>query len=227
MKHLYIALFLAFLGCVSFAFSDRVINGTVENPLEYRRVVQLYRNGSTFCTGSLIGPRTILTAGHCVKSGLSIRMDNVVLPLTMNRHPKFKTIGAQFDYAIGILPVEVKGPYMTIGTLVTKGDTVNIYGFGCWVNGKYDGKLRSGVSKVSGFSGTDFTTATGSALCYGDSGGPTVIQGTNWQVGVNSKGNISTKSWFADVTRKEFKDWARTIAETNKTHICGITMDCP
>lgn len=203
----------------------RVIGGTViEQPPH--EILQLYRGQSGWCSASLVGPKNIITAAHCAKSGISAKIDGVKYPVSFVKHPNNSTFGHKYDVALGTIGAEVPGPYVTLGDNVAVGNDVAIFGYGCYVNGKYDGKLRVGKSKVSGYQTTDFTTATGAALCYGDSGGPTFNVETGHQVGVNSKGNISTRSWFLDLTRKDVREWLDREAKARSLFICGLNLEC-
>jgi len=209
---------------IALALSSRLIGGQIVDPPPHE-ILQLYKNGSTWCTASLVGPRSIITASHCASGQITFQSGGKTIKASMKRHPKYSTIGHQWDVALGTLDQDVPGPYASLADHVAVGDQVVLSGYGCWKNGKYDGKLRMGKADITGKAGTDWTTAKGSALCYGDSGGPAfTLQGE--QFAVNSKGNISTKSWLSDLTSDGVRSWLAKESEKQGAPICGITAEC-
>ncbi len=202
--------------------SDRIIGGhIVENPPQ--EIIQLQRGGRPWCTATLVGPRVILTAAHCAKGGVTYGRQS----LKMLKHPRYSIFGHQHDVAIGILPMGLSPPYVTVATTVpVVGDDLVIAGYGCFKNGQYDNKLRAGETEISHKQGTDWVSSTKAAICYGDSGGPAFEMRTMSQIGVHSKGNISTRSWMADVTSKSVQDWLSQVAESQTLEICGVNLEC-
>ena len=95
---------------------------------------------------------------------------------------------------------------------------------------RHDGLLRSGPSVIVGFSGSDMILQQpgGSALCFGDSGGPAFTnEAGNWvQLGVNSKGNIEDKSFDSRLDLPEAQDFLKSYAKDKGVEICGINAVC-
>jgi hypothetical protein len=87
-----------------------------------------------------------------------------------------------------------------------------------------------GESVVTDFSSNDFVTRMpgGGALCFGDSGGPTIAKedGEYRIVGINSKGNIQDTNYSAYLALPEVQDFLQKTASSQNVEICGVTSDC-
>ena len=57
---------LLFLGLLPVGTAAAMINGTIANIGEYPFVARIQEANGNFCTGSLIDPGWVLTAGHCL-----------------------------------------------------------------------------------------------------------------------------------------------------------------
>ena len=84
--------------------------------------------------------------------------------------------------------------------------------------------------------GTSYYTYTlgGAAVCFGDSGGGAYVYTTpdhtqRFVIGVNSRGNIATRSLLSTTHVAGFRTWAETWSADNGVEICGIhpgATDC-
>ncbi|XP_066152657.1 mast cell protease 1A-like [Euwallacea fornicatus] len=102
----------------------RIVNGTVAKDGEFPYIVELRKENNTFlCGGSIIGKKWVLTAGHCVQSGIvknvvygtntlynEEEVDTYVNISKVHLHPKFKynftKVGAVPLYDVGIVELE-------------------------------------------------------------------------------------------------------------------------
>ncbi len=198
MKPLSIILLAAMLGLAT--PSQAIVGGGLANPETLARsVVTIIGSHGTVCSGSLIAPNIVLTAGHCIAPDTSYRvLDYTTQPprlLTAQKamaHPQFnlKTMlahRATADVALLLLPSAVpsKVPAL-LGTPripVVPGARFTVAGVGVTVSGGDDGvgTIRSAslvaTGQPSGFQIRLVDPATnnirsGLGACTGDSGAP-------------------------------------------------------
>jgi hypothetical protein len=164
-----------------------------------RSVVTIIGSHGTVCTGSLIAPNIVLTAGHCIAPQTSYRViDYTTQPprlLTaqkVERHPQFNmqtmlAHRATADVALLLLPSAVpsKEPAL-LGTPripVAPGARFTIAGVGVTVSGGDDGvgTIRAATLVATGQPGqlqirlvdpVTNNTRNGLGACTGDSGAP-------------------------------------------------------
>ena len=230
-----------------------LIGGEIAKPGDYPEVVYILSEGSR-CTATIVGPRTILTAAHCVRDSGSIEdvatfvHDQEVFQATCSHHPQY-TDSYSYDFALCKTNSEMKVKYASIDTQAPAiGDHVTLMGYGCTNprdqdgegggNGGNDGKLRYGDAKVTllpgnGVGGGQYFYTTGSvALCFGDSGGPSMREikdpkkDQHLVNGVNSRGNIRSRSLLSSTYLPGFQNWAKAWAMNKRVSICGINRTC-
>jgi secreted trypsin-like serine protease len=164
-----------------------------------RAVVTIVGSRGNFCTGSVIAPRLVLTAAHCVQPGADYRIVDtssgapVLQPVTrVAIHPAFKMDAilahrATADVAVLQLeqPAKGKAP-ATVGTPsipIVVGGRFTIAGIGVTVrgDGKSGGTIRVASLTATGKPGTlqirlvdpvGGGARDGLGACTGDSGGP-------------------------------------------------------
>jgi Trypsin len=202
----------AFRNPDEFVRSAEIIGGRPTDPTEFPTVGAILRNGTLKCTGTLIAPRTVLTAGHCVHgfapTSLSFQPTLVVTPAA----PRFEVIAAfaanqspliyrpgtassesahdiglmilRNDPAPGLarLPLSSGAPAITVGGRIQKVG----YGFSkLKPKQSGDGTQRVVELEINAVESFRFKHGkAGLSICNRDSGGPGIISQTI--VGVTS-----------------------------------------
>jgi V8-like Glu-specific endopeptidase len=179
----------------------RIIGG---NTCEYggspvARLDLQVEGGVARCTGTLVAPDKVLTAAHCVVSGISAANARV-------GGEDIAVIGAAFhaDYAgnasydVALLTLERSSGVTPVPLLasvpVNAGDELRIYGFGVKEDGDVSDDLRTAVIHASSANSLEISSAyNGADSCPGDSGGPITktVNGIEYVVGVVSLGLTS------------------------------------
>lgn len=226
-------LLAALLMPASAAADSRLINGKPVDPGTYKEVVRIRSDGAG-CTATVVGPRAIVTAAHCAKTGgtATFTVDGKNYSATMTRSPVYP--GRDHDVSLGLVDREVTGVQpASIGGTATQSLGLILLGYGCVKpggGGGNDGVLRIGESTIIEFSGFDMVSrkAGGAALCFGDSGGPAfvVANGKKYLLGINSKGNIQDTNYNARLDHQESKKFLQNYTQQNSIKICGVNLDC-
>ncbi len=188
--------------------------------------------GTAGCTGTVIGPRTVITALHCVDlsfkesanrpRSFSSNITNYEIRFTSDASVTSPTAdivtvrtlrGRAHDLAILTLDRDAPTAVMpVIGESLEShvGELVEIYGFGRTIAGTMsDFLLRSGTMRISDVVGpiVDLAAAP-SAVCSGDSGGPStmVLGGVQTIVSVHASADLDCTSSGRDYRLDNIRD---------------------
>ena len=153
-------------------------------------LIELRKDGDRigYCSGSVIGGRSVLSAAHCVEDVDEVKVRIGGVWQTSKRfvqHPNAKVGDGSIedpanDLSVINLPEDSGVPplKLVLSPLIEGGDKFSIYGFG-QSEENFDRKeeLRSGVMEVTKVRDGYFESYYGdeSSICFGDSGGPAVL----------------------------------------------------
>lgn len=214
--------------------SARIVNGTQTS--DYPAVGLIGDTSDDFCTGTLIAPQYVLTAGHCAEGvgntsgtftvgGQSYQTERVYL------HPNYNGNAIGSDSAndiaiyklsqpvVGITPMDIFRGIPQVGQLLT------LVGFGGGGNGTTGsngdfGIKRVGTTPIDEVSRTliswNFDNNTEANTAPGDSGGPAfvTVAGIKYIAGVTSGGdspNASIGDHSFDTRVDAFAAWITSI----------------
>lgn len=185
------------------------------------------------CTATIVGPQTLLTAGHCRRSGqsASFTLDRTRYTGRCVRHPQYSMNGwLNNDFALckfsPKIDLEVYGSLKPNPMKV--GDPVTMQGYGKGSNGR----LNVGETVISRVNYMDLITSGSVRLGGGDSGGALfkrlddTYKGPFVIVGVNSRGDNFGRSYFNRTSLERSQKFFEDFAKRYSVEICGINSKC-
>lgn len=184
------------------------------------------------CTATIVGPQTIITAGHCRSSGssASFTYDRVRYSGRCTRHPNYSKNGwLNNDFTLCKFEPSIDMPvWGSLRPLEVKvGDIATMQGYGAGSNGV----LNVGSAAIVRINYMDFITESSVHLGGGDSGGALfakvddLVNGPFNIIGINSRGSRN-RSLFNIISLDRSQTWFKKWIDDNKTEICGINKHC-
>jgi hypothetical protein len=218
-------------------FGMKLIGGTPADPKEWPASFTTSQ-GNSRCTGTVIGPRTLQLAAHCVGNGMmaTLKYGANTYSGKCTHSPKYRS-DATADYALCYLSQEIDLPWyegiLPGGSKIVVGSEIVLAGMGCTQpggGGGNDNVFRVGKAPVTRVptSDNDIVTSGSSALCFGDSGGSAFWKdekGVLRIVGINSRGDIRKVSYLSAVYTVDAKSFYSKWATDNNASICGLDAD--
>lgn len=224
--------------------SLKIINGSVCGELSSSPVVRVVtvdnsRRVRTFCSGTMITSREVLTAAHCFvrrSSGTYISYGEfsgarLVAAESVDIHPGYTALGASGSEStfndIAVIHLEENVPLPPLPLLTSRalreGSLLSIFGYGSDENGEFSGvDLRSGQMLVDSVTENHIIAVyegEGSNACQGDSGGPLVasLRGVPLLAGVTATGTLEgcgpgDRSYFMNLSSESISEFLQSVA---------------
>lgn len=168
------------------------------------------------CTGTLVAPRVVVTAAHCVDNsppegfqvfvGTDVDAAGEVVYVTdLEPHPLYDPVSLENDLAVLVLAAPLPHPPAPLLASLDDaavGRLARVVGFGADSSTGVPGVKRTGAATITAVADASFDIAPGPSMsCHGDSGGPVFldVDGVEYLAGVTSSGDPACVSHGTNV----------------------------
>jgi len=223
----------------------QVVGGTRQETVAWPATLKFFQtvNSRSFaCTATIIGPRVVLTAAHCIshEAIAKIQLPTGEALITCHHHPYYDgVLGADLALCLAAADIPTNALHERIDlnvASVRRNTNLFLLGYGCRkeVDSTTSGILYGGISPVRDMPLEDFDhyrTFGGVSICPGDSGGAaysltdeSLPTGRRSIIGVNS-GYLAgqSTSYLTPLSRPLLATFIRDWAARNGVAICGVT----
>jgi secreted trypsin-like serine protease len=194
--------------------STSIVNGmecsTANSPVVLLNMKDSSGQQAGSCSGTVIAPRAILTAAHCVQSpAASIKVflgtGPELVATSFAAHPNWREANnTAFDAAVVLMPDDIgRTPVpLLLSRDARVGENATLAGWGKDSIAGVTSTLRAGVATITAVTSLTLQTtfsSTASSVCQGDSGGPILLlEGSVWAVGGVTSANSTLACSFGD-----------------------------
>ena len=224
------------------AVESAIVGGSLYSGLP--AVGALTMNGAPWCSGTLVGPKKVLTAAHCLRGVDASRMQFRIGPNAMapahtiavahvKPHPDFDPDTVTNDIGLVTLKTAAPVPPMTLLAAMDTswvGTPLFFVGYGV-TNGRTQvgaGKKRAVTIPITEVGESSFEyAAPGKNSCNGDSGGPALYRDPNGSflvAGVTSYGDAGCRVFGVDTRVDVFQDFVGAAAALPSESCRGETF---
>ena len=220
-----------------------VIGGTMAHN-DAAVVALAMKGGTVYCSGTLVSPRVVVTAAHCVHGvdppahvyfGTDPGADGLFVPVSMAiAHPDYGPKGHLADIGLVILarPVTIRPiplPDRDLAHPALTG-TIRLLGFGDTAPADPEEVVGVKFGREVTLGGVEsYFLRYGVGACTGDSGGPTLARdpdGTERLVGVISRGDAACVVNGYSTRVDLYRDWVASWIASVDPASCDLDMRC-